>query len=438
MATFSLPPRPGRDSSGSRAVQNVKNIALRVEEFDVEKNAATGVNIETGEVQTVYMVTKAEFAKLYVNPQQHTNDKARMDQAERSLKKQPHVKKMASDARSPETVIQFQSVKQLNNEGGRLVARWANAVTTDSEREFAARAQVKVNIVPARDGREERRRITAYLIDQTVSASRDSVDAAYNGRLRADVGTDPFEETRIARPFLVSVVDDNKRVESATVYQMWDSEAADVRTGIDAVFDQKVGRFEVMAMSALAAKVGMPVEAVKFDVDENGKYGIRAADVPEFEKVRQAVYEAAQQGQLAVTITPGVQALTMKHLKDTLMTAEQGGRGMNLTDRGFWEADISLQAQPANQRDDGRVFPATWQIKEARPAEFLVARDDPQYVHRTVLDLAEMAVVTAEAKGELVFTPVPGAQPAQAAGHDRDRDAERGGYVSSRMSMDMD
>lgn len=432
MAKFALPPVPSRDNQkdGPRPVENIHSVSLKIEEIADGGRTATGVDIASGEVMTISLATVDEWARVGVNPRQFTNQEDRDAKAKKDLRKQPSL----SDVK-PGNIMNFQQVKKLNREGGRMIAKWTNALLNDPEREAAFSAQVKVEIKNADNPASERREITAFMMNDTQAANPQSVGAALS-RMTAEAGDEPMADARLARPLLVTIVanDEASTPQVATVFPTWDGEAKDHKQGVDSIFERGQNRWAIGPMAALAAKLELPLDVVKPWVDDRASTAVRPDEVEDFKAQAEAIYEAAQKGQIAVLVTPGVQATTMPFLKDKLIAGEREDSFQpNLSDRHYFSADVSLQARPG----DGN-YPASWQVKELQPSEFLSNKGHDNYRTRNLPDLGDMAVAVAEANHELRFEPVANAPAAETRVEaEQEQKAERGSYVPSGAGMDM-
>lgn len=279
--------------------------------------------------------------------------------------------------------------------------------------------------------------MTAFLIDQTVEANAQSVTAALSP-VAADNGALPYEGIHVTRPLLVSVIDKEGNSETAQLWSVWDNDAKQLKTDPASVFERPANRDTAAPLAALAARLDLPLDVVKVEAQNTGYRGdIDEASVEAFKQTVAQVYDAARNGDVAVTVTPGVMATATKHLSDNIIKGENDSRRVNLRDRGFFEADISLLAAPPS--DDGK-FGASWGMKSALASEFLVNKDHANYRNRSIRDLGNMAAEVAEKSGQVVFEPMAGAnQPevSQTAEASRDQDQDRDNYIPSGIGMDM-
>lgn len=463
MSNFTLPetPRNPAQQQGQfrRRVESEFAVALRVEQWNVADNSVTGVDLNTGELRTISLMSPKEAAELLVNREKFTNDADRQAEGERMVKNRNDMKVHFDKAfRQPGTVLQFQNVKTLNADvgdikagpDGRSVAKWVESLTTDATTEMAVNAQVKVEIVGAKNSDSERRRVTAFLIDQTEAATPDSVNRALK-RLRTDSGDEQHLDARAGRPVLVTVADnggENQKSSTAVVYPIFDSATKDYRQGTEALFEKPVDRYGVVPMAALAAKLDLPKEAVQIWVADNPR-AISESEVAAFTAQRDATYEATKAGHVAVMVTPGIQATTLPHLKSDLMRAESDARISTMTNRQFFGATVSLRVQPETEGKDADgnavKYPANWQFKQLLATEYLPKPDAANFRVRTIGSLGDMAVGVAEAKGEVKFEASAGYEAAQldpAAAADAELDAKHDaelldGYTPRGASMEM-
>jgi hypothetical protein len=398
----------GQEANEGPSIKNLGDIAIKVEHLDRSENSVTGTDMQTGEERTIFMATRDEFADFYVNRNTHTNADARREQAARQLAKQPNVSSFQRNAVEIGDILQFQSVKELAD--GKTVARWANAVTTNAQKDDAyKRLQIQITIPKDNDstaGKFERRPARAYDLEQTVPASREALESMTDSVMRRDDGT--ALEGRIRNSVLIAV-SDGVEVKSTSVDLPWDREKNGPATGVDAVFARKLDAYSVETMAALAGRVGYDFDRLEL-LTGDARNAVRNPEKA-LQDARE-IYNAAAKGQVGVTVTPGWTGELMPHIKQDVMKREERARDndriVSLSERGYFVADVAFMSVPEKDRPGGGVYPAQTQFKQVLAAEFLKPASSDEFVRRRVSDIgADAMEIATERDRNSVFSPNP-------------------------------
>ncbi|MBE0599940.1 MAG: hypothetical protein IH568_01355 [Burkholderiaceae bacterium] len=397
MAQYSFGNRQ-RTGDNDKSSEYLGNIVLKVESYDHEANAVTGITAD-GEALTIRLSNAKEYADIYVNRRQHTTQDAR----ERVARKQTGARadtgtfKMKLD--EGEGTIQFQSVRKLDS--GELIARWAESLTTNANESYV-RAQVHIPIPTSNEetsGRSERRRVNIVLPDTASPATRDNLDIFTQNRFTGDDGKELAGQIRSAVMVAVQAADDPTETPTRLVWTSWDSEAKSFKAGTDALFEKPLSKMNWEVMVPLAASVGVKFPDLKFGNDVSG--GDKGTNAP-------ALYDATVAGNIKVVIAQGFNAEAMPRLTEELVTMEKEahdseGRKPMMSDRGFFAADVSLRS-----REGGDGFNAETSVKQILKNEVLQPAASQSYAPRGLYALGEQIMAAAEQKGfRLTVAPKP-------------------------------
>jgi hypothetical protein len=387
------------------------NIVLKVEEFDHARNAASGTTPD-GEVMTIRLADKREFADMFVNRTRFTTQDARERIAAKQTSNRPDMATLDQKIEPGEGAIQFQSVKRMGDE---LVARWMESVSTTADDSYV-RAQVRVPIPRSNEetaGRTERRRADIVLEETATAATMDALDAFTANRVTGHDGKGLDGDIRSAVLVAVQAADDPSETPTNLVWTPWDKEVREFRSGGASLFERPLNGHNWETMVPLAAQVGVPFEEIAFD-----ERRVSAADRTENAR---ALYDATKAGNIKVAVAQGFAAEVMPRLTASIVQSERQsheseGRVATMADRGFFAADIGLRSRPGQEGFSDQVS-----VKQILPNEFLQPRASESYAPRTVEALGARAVATAEARGhqlvqaqEVAPTPEPEVRPQQA------------------------
>lgn len=319
--------------------ENLGHIALEVDTFDTEKNAFSGVNIETGEAMTVRMATRDEFAGFYVSRNKFDTEDKRKTDAARQMRKQPSAASMA-DKVEVGSVLQMQSVFKLEN--GDHIARWVKSVTTSPENQAAMTAMVEINKPYDDDETKPVRKATAVLVDETFTpegqGARENLDNLLTNNGEGRLPFDFAANTGVLVAF--SNDEETQGYRLMTGYQ-------EVGEGEEKKYEPILGLEEnitrqpydvrdAIAQTTLAAVTDVPFEDLQApsktdDYDPDALRGL---------------YDAVKAGELEVSAAPVVQGRLMPFVTDDVVaseSAEKMNKGASLSQRGFFPAHFSLQ-----------------------------------------------------------------------------------------------
>lgn len=382
------------------------NITLKVESFDHEANAATGVTRD-GELMTIRLANKAEFADIFVNRSNHTTEDARNRLAAKQTGNRPDTAALQAKMDEGEASIQFQSVRKLPN--GDMIARWMESVATTAEDSYV-NAMVRVPIPRTNAetaGADDRRRADVVMVDASTAATMDSLNAFSLNRVSGDDGKTLDAASRGAVMVAIQSVDDPSDTSAALIWTGWDKEAKMPIDGGRALFDRPLNEFNFEHMVALAAQVGIPFDDLKFDnqrVNAESRAGVAA------------LYDETKKGNFKVAIAPGFSAETMPRLTENLVKAEKNaaesqGRQAMMSDRGFFPADVGIRL-----REGTEGYPDQIAVKQILPNEILAPKVSDNYSARSIAALGEQVIATAESKGlNLTVKSAPEPAPAPTA-----------------------
>lgn len=400
MAEYSF---SNRSRGGEARNQNLGNITLQIEEFDHEKNAATGITSD-GEVMTIRLSTKDEFADMYVNRSRFTTQDARERIASQQTRKRPDTQGLNQKMQGDELgAIQFQSVKRKDD--GELVARWVKSLTTSPEDTFV-NAQVQIKIPRSNEetaGRDERRRVDIVLEDTAAPATMELLDTLTSNKIAGDDGRQLDGQIRSTVVVAVQSANDPSETPTSGVWTAWDGEAKTFKQGGEALFEKPLNQHNWETMVPLAAAVGVPFKNLKFDNGVNAQN--RTENAP-------ALYDATQAGNVKVAVAQGFTAEAMPKLRDTLVAAERDsiesdGRIAMMSDRGFFNADVGLRSRPGQEG-----YSAQTTVKQILANEFLAPKASDNYAPRTLETVGERIIAKAEADGsQLTMSNAMDAQP---------------------------
>jgi hypothetical protein len=401
MAQYSFSNRSRDRQPGNEFIGNV---VLKIAEFDHDRNAASGVTPD-GEVLTIRLADKREFADLYVNRSRFTTQDARERIAAKQTGNRPDTGALAQKMEPGEGAIQFQSVKRVGDE---LVARWMESVSTTAQDSYV-RAQVRVQVPRSNEetaGRTERRRADIVLEDTASAATMDVLDEFASNRITGHDGKRLDGEIRSAVLVAVQAADDPSETPSTLVWSPWDKDAKRLKPGGEALFDKPLNAHNWETMVPLAAQVGVPFERIRFDESR-----VNATDRTENAR---ALYDATRAGNIKVAVAQGFTVEAMPRLRDAIVQSEReahesGGRVATMADRGFFGADVGLRSRPGQEGFGDQVS-----VKQILANEFLHPRSSESYAPRTVEALGARVVAAAEARGQRLTLEAPMQQrPAQ-------------------------
>lgn len=426
--TFS---RDGGASDGPR-IKNRGEIALEVSSIDHKSNVVTGFDLSTGEELTMNFATVGEYADFYADRRRFTTANDREQEASKQLAKQPSGKGLTRSGVEEGDVVQFQSVKELTD--GKLIARWANSITTNASAGVDAYRRMEIQIsIPTDDESTKkkypRRTARAYDMGATEPASLDALERMTDGQVRRHTGG------ALAAPMRNSVliaVSDGVETKSVGVDMPWGDNGP--ATGVDALFSKKLDNFDFRQVSALAGRVGVPFEKLAFAEagSRNAPKNIAAALAE-----AKDIHAAAASGELGVTITPGFTGDLMLHAKTGVIQREKWAatntRSITLSERGFFTADVALMANAATTNPEtGVTYSAQTAFKTVLPAEFLKPVKDDNFIRRRISDLGDTAMEIGLAKDRAaVFAPAAGYTPETSAPKQEEPEARKNHELST-------
>lgn len=388
----------GASSNDGPRSENIGNVTLKIESFDHAANAATGVTRD-GELMTIRLANKAEFADMFVNRNHHTTEDARNRLAAKQTGNRPDTSALQAKMDDGEGSIQFQSVRKMPD--GQFVARWMESVATTAEDSYMnAMVRIKIPRTNAETaGDSERRRADVVLLDSSEAASMEALNRFTLNRVDGDDGKTLDAATRGAVLVAIQSVDNPSASSATLVWTGWDKNAKRPVDGGRALFDRPLNEFNFEHMVALAAQVGIPFDDLKFD-NQRVNADKRAAVA--------GLYDETRNGNFKVAIAPGFSAETMPRLTERLVKAEKTaaeseGRQAMMSNRGFFPADIGIRIREGS---DG--FPDQIAVKQILPNEILAPKVSDSYSPRSLAALGEQVIANAEAKGvDLTVKPAP-------------------------------
>ena len=409
MAQYSF----GNRSRGQRNSNNdfIGNVVLKVESFDFQRNAATGITTD-GEEMTIRLADAKEFADMFANRQRYTTEDARLRVGKQQTGNRPGMDTMAQKMEIGVGAIQFQSVKRIGND--ELVARWMESVATTMDDTYV-RAQVRIPVPKSNEetaGANDRRRADIVLPNTATAATMEVLDQFTQNRITGDDGRTLDGDIRSAVFVAVQSVDDPVETPSSLVWVGWDKENKRLETGGEALFDRPLNAHNWETMVPLAAQAGVPFSDLKFADSVNAQD--RGTNAP-------GLYDATMAGNIKVVVAQGFTAEIMPRLVGDLVKSEQAaldseGRRATMSDRGFFEADIGLR-----YRDGSGDYSAQTSVKQVLANEFLPAAAANNYVRRELEAIGERAISAAESRGvvltkpqEIAPAPAPEPSPRQA------------------------
>lgn len=373
-------------------------MVLKVESLDHERNAVTGFTRD-GEVVTIRLANKEEFANLFVNRTRNTTEEARLRVSGQQTSNRPTTRTLAEKMQTGEGAIQFQSLRKTPQ--GELVARWMESVSTTAEDTYV-HAQVRIPIPRSNQetaGGTIRRRADIVLEPTATAATMDALDRFTTNRLVGDDGKALEADIRSAVLVAVQSADDPGETPTSLVWSRWDEADREFKAGGADLFKRPLNEFNWQAMVPLAAQVGVPFKDLSFD-DRRVSQRDRAE--------AETLYRATQAGEIKVAVAQGFQADIMPRLTGSLVQAEvkaneSEGRQSSMSDRGFFEADIGFRLR---QGQEG--YSSVMSVKQILATEFLPPKASESYSNRTLEALGQRVVAAAEAGGQdLTMRPAP-------------------------------
>jgi len=395
MAQYNFGNRTRGERSGTEFLGNV---TLKIESFDHDRNAATGVTRD-GELLTIRLADRREFSEMFVNRTKFTTQDARDRIAAKQTGNRPDTQALAQKMEDGAGAIQFQSVKKTAS--GELVARWMESVSTTADDSYV-RAQVRVPIPRSNEetaGNMDRRRADVILEDTATAATMDALDGFTSNRITGDDGKALAGEIRSAVLVAVQAADDPSETPTNLIWTPWDRDQKTFANGGEALFERPLNQHNWETMVPLAAQVGIPFDRLAFD-SERINARDRAENAP-------ALYEATKAGNIKVAVVQGFSAEIMPRLTGEIVDSEREaieseGRRATMSDRGFFEADVGLRSRAGQ---DG--YSDQTSVKQILANEFLAPKASESYAPRSLEAMGERAIANAEAKGlDLTVRPV--------------------------------
>ena len=381
-------------------------VTLQVTEFDQEKNSITGVD-PNGEVMTVRLATQAEFADMYVNRNVHGTEEARMAHAKKSLARRPDAKKVETFFNAGDDgvlgAVQISDVRKVGN--GDLVGRWPKSLSTEPS-DTHLQAQVRINRPRSNaetQGGTNRRKVDMVLPDTATSPTMDVLNEMTQNRV---TGADGRQLDGMINSAVMVGVEDvrNGSTGGSFVLSPWDKDVKQFASGADAILDRPLNKFSWQTVVPLAAAVGKPFEELKFD--ERLPADIRneaAADL----------YAETQAGNIKVAVAQGFKAEIMpEQVKDILrledLARESDGGKAQMTDRGFFSADVSFRSRESSDPQ----YADSVSVKDILETEYLVPQASDSYSPKKIHSMGADVVASAEASGsQLTMEAAPTAAP---------------------------
>lgn len=408
MAEYSF---AGRNRAQQQRNENVGNVVLKVDEFDHQKNAVTG-HTRDGEVMTIRLANKDEFANMFVNRTKHTTQDARERIAAQQTSNRPNTGTLQQKMTEGEGAIQFQGVKKSGDE---LVARWMESVATTADDTYV-NAQIRIQIPRSNEdtaGSTERRRADVILEDTATAATMDALDSFTTNRITGDDGKTLDGHVRSALVVAVQAADDPGETPTSFNWTSWDKEAKEFKSGGEAMFDAPLNNHNWETMVPLAAAVGKPFDELKFD-SERVNAEIRTEHAP-------ALYAATEAGNIKVAVAQGFTAEIMPQQTKQLVASEataleSDGRRATMSDRGFFNADVGLRT-----REGQEGYSAQTSVKTILANEFLPPKAADNYAPKSLEAMGQQVIAKAEAGGQTLtvkpnVAPEPAPQPEPKAG----------------------
>lgn len=351
--------------SGS-STQRIGHIALAVDKFDKETNAVKGHDITTGEAMTIRMASKDEFAALYVNRDRFDTEDKRKTEAARQTRKQPSATSMEEKV-SEGAVMQMQNV-MIDNKGD-YVARWANAVITDSSNQAAMSAMIEVNVPRNDEVDNPRRNANIVQVNEAFVPNTDNLSQIDNMLANnRDGGMDFAFEAKTGVTVAVST---GENTEGFRLMTGWDKEEGKAIEGLEANVTRQPYDFrEANAQTILAASAGISFDDLKSPVQADG-----------YDRdYMQGLYEAVKDKAVDVSVAPTIQGPLMPFVRDRVIESElkqeEGKGAAKLSNRGYFEAHIGLQQGDLKPDSNERYMTG---IREVAATGFLRPTNDKQH-----------------------------------------------------------
>ena len=315
-----------------KSTNHKKNIHIIVSGYKLGKRgvpyAVNGRNMLTGENVKVRLATAEEYARFYTSPNENIN--VRLEKAENAIKYRPHFMELAyfrGDRGAPKNgVLTFSDIRV--DDDGTLIGRWPNVVISDPSREVAVVCDYQVFT------HLKKPFILAMFSREAVSSediTREKLDHMFSGRLLdtqspmqtnvttvVDFGdetaTFTFFPNQIKEAKLVGIIN----VDVVTTYRPPQSlEEAIVNTTIKE-------QTSLTAATVIAAKAGIPFDAVKYDAAK-----INEGTIEHHRKL----YDSVKNGTTRAVFIPGATLLTTKSASQAILglKKDRDGNMKNIT-----------------------------------------------------------------------------------------------------------
>ncbi|SFU94443.1 hypothetical protein SAMN04488527_1471, partial [Aliiroseovarius crassostreae] len=370
------------------------HVAMQVDEFDVEKNAVHGHDINTGESVTVrFPSSPKEFAALFVyDKDKFDTDEKRENEARRQMRKQPSAESMAEKSK-PGSIVQMQNV--VKNRNDELVARWGKAVTTSPENQAGFTALVEVRKPYNDNETNPRRSANIVFVEDSFVPGEANLDKLESLLSNNRDGSLPFAFD--AKSGVTVAVSTEEEAKGFRLMTGWDDEAREPINGLrENILRQPYDFREANAQTLLAAKVGIPFENLQAPEKADDGYN------PEY---LASLYDAILDSNADVSVGPTLQGNLMQYVREDVMDSEQRekiGKGSRLSDRGYFPAHIGVE-KGGQIPDTNKTYTAG--IRQILPTErFLTKTTDDRfmavYVSEVAARISDVALTKQEAELE--------------------------------------
>ena len=292
--------------------------------------AVNGRNMLTGENVKVRLATVEEYARFYTSPNENIN--VRLEKAENAIKSRPNFMELAyfrGDRGAPENgVLTFSDIRI--DDDGTLIGRWPNVVMSDPSREVAVVCDYQVFT-----RLQKKPFILAMFSREAVSSediTREKLDHMLSGRL---LDTQSPMQTNVT-----TVVDFGDGMGAFTFFPKQIKETKTVlkkghNTNVDAYrtpqgLEESIlnttikEQASLTAATVIAAKAGIPFDAVKYDAAK-----INEGTIEHHRKL----YDSLKDGTYKVVFIPGATLLTTKSASQAILglKKERNGNMKNIT-----------------------------------------------------------------------------------------------------------
>lgn len=377
-------------------------VTLLATEFDKENNAISGMT-KDGEMLTVRLANKDEYADHFVNRTKFTTEDARLREAGARTNNRMDVAGIESKMPDGQGAIQFQGVRNVGTqEQPELISRWMESVSTKPEDTYTE-AQVQIVVPKSNDetkGNTDRRRVDMVMDDTSTAASMDALNDFTRNRITGDDGKTLDGQIRSAVFVATQPTNEPNEMRANLVWTGFDKESKSFEAGGEKLFDRPLNDKNFETMVPLAAAVGVKFEDLKFDDRVNQ------------DKASQ-LFEATEAGNVKVAVAQGATSFAMPRATEKLIKSEQASEQSNgnvpsMSDRGFFKAQVGFRSAS----DPKGEYPDSTSVKTILQDEFLPAKNNDAYSPKWMRSMGHDIMAKAEQSGaELTVQQAPQPKP---------------------------